>query len=56
MQLSNAASAITYCEGHEFYVYYGWEDETIPRDVTHVRICLSVKAIKKRAFCFAANY
>ena len=52
MQLSNAASAITSYEGHEFYVYYGWEDETIPRDVTHVRIYSSVKAIKKRAFIF----
>ncbi len=41
MQLSNAASAITSCEGHEFYIYYGWEDETIPRDVTHVRIYLT---------------
>ncbi len=52
MQLSNAASAITSCEGHEFYIYYGWEDETIPRDVTHVRNYSSVKAIKKRAFMF----
>ncbi len=48
MQLSNAASAITSCDRHEFYVYYGWEDETLPRDVTHVRIYSSVKAIKKR--------
>ena len=55
MQLSNAASAITSCEGHEFYVYYGWEDETIPRDVTHVRIYSSVKAIKKRAFMFCSK-
>ncbi len=47
MQLSNTATAITSCEGHEFYVYYGWEDETIPRDVTHVRIYSSVKAIKE---------
>ncbi len=55
MQLSNSASAITSCEGHEFYVYYGWEDETIPCDVTHVRIYLSVKATKKRAFMFCSK-
>jgi hypothetical protein len=55
MKLSDAASAITSCEGHEFYVYYGWEDETILHDVTHVRIYLSIKAIKKRAFMFCSK-
>jgi hypothetical protein len=55
MQLSNAASAITSCERHEFYSYYWWEDETIPCDVTHVSIYLSIKVIKKRAFMFCSK-
>ncbi len=49
MQLSNAASAIALQESDNF-VYYWWEDESIPRDVTHVIVHLSIRAIKDYAF------
>jgi hypothetical protein len=49
MQLSNAASAIALQEPDNF-VYYWQEDESIARDVTHVIVHLSVRAIKDYAF------
>ncbi len=49
MQLSNAASAIALLEPDNF-VYYWQEDESILRDVTHVKVHLSVRTIKDYAF------
>jgi hypothetical protein len=49
MQLSNATSAIALQEPDNF-VYYWREDESIPRDVTHFIVHLSVRAIKDYAF------
>jgi hypothetical protein len=49
MQLSNAASAITLQKSDNF-VYYWRVDESIPRDVTHVIVHSSVRAIMDYAF------
>jgi hypothetical protein len=53
MQLADAAEAIAIDAGLPIYfVYYEWmESRDVPMDVTHVRIHMSVRAIKDYAFC-----
>jgi hypothetical protein len=52
MQLANTATAIAIDdEPLVYFVYHDWmEGGDIPRDVSHVRIDLSVRAIKDKAF------
>jgi hypothetical protein len=51
MQLTNADSVIAHGTVPEYFVYHGWmEVKDIPRNVTHVRIHSSARAIKENAF------
>jgi hypothetical protein len=46
----SAASAIALEEGPDYFIYYVRLGETIPWNVTHVRIHSSVRVIKEKAF------
>jgi hypothetical protein len=53
MQLPDAASAIALGVGpQDYFIYYGREGESVPNNVTHVKIHSSVKTIRDSAFRF----